>query len=64
VCVQEADIVLFNLDHHTKPFIVPQKVSESQMFAVTGHAPTAARPTLWHDKQFTSLFDFTSELLC
>merc|ERR1712000_127017 len=55
----EADIVLFNLDHHTKPFIVPQKISENQMFAVTGHAPTSLRPSLWHDKKFTSLFDFT-----
>lgn len=54
-----ADIVLFNLDHHSEQFPLPRKTHRQQMFAVTGHAPTRNRPALWRDKAFTSLFDFT-----
>ena len=56
-----ADIVLFNLDHHSHPFALPQKARREQMFAVTGHAPTSERPALWHTRHFTSLFDFTGK---
>ena len=56
---RDADIVLFNLDHHSAPFEVPEKSSPRQMFALTGHAPTSFRSTLWHNANFTSLFDMT-----
>jgi len=59
----DADIVLFNLDHHRSQFGLPDKADAPTrghlpLYAVTGHDAVHVRPSMWLNRTYTRQFDF------